>query len=180
MIEQDAGLPRVLSRVRIPGRIFPAVCIGMPHKSGERIRPFGKQWVEILDFYHASQPLAAVAEAIWPRDAFTQIAWLDGARHRLRHEGGTILEEVWQALPPLSAAIKATVAKEQANSRLPGLPAYRAQELPIGSGISKVRVKRCRNSARVVAGCGGMKQTPRPLPPYGLLGAGQNSGSDLH
>lgn len=103
------------------------------------LRVAGKTWVEILDFYHASQHLWAVAEAIWPDEKPTQTQWAHTVLHRLRHEGGKILDTVWNALPPLTAATATRVAKEQAYfayhaGRL-DYPRYRAMGFPIGSGI---------------------------------------------
>jgi len=108
-------------------------------ESAAYLRVAGKTWVEILDFYHASQHIWAVAKAVWPQDGGAQHAWVDDVLHRLRHEGGGILEAVWKALPPLSAAAQEQVVAEQAyfayhHTRL-DYPRYRAQGFPIGSGI---------------------------------------------
>ena len=108
-------------------------------ESAAHLQVAGKTWVEILDFYHASQHIWAVAKAVWPQDDALQYAWVDDVLHRLRHEGGEILDEVWKALPPLPAAAQEQVVREQAyfayhHHRLQ-YPQYRAQGFPIGSGI---------------------------------------------
>lgn len=108
-------------------------------QSAEHLRVAGKTWVEILDFYHASQHIWAVAKAAWPQDDTAQHAWVDDVLHQLRHGGGGILEAVWKALPPLSAAAQKIVAGEQAyfafhRDRL-DYPRYRSVGFPIGSGI---------------------------------------------
>ena len=112
---------------------------GIWEESAAHLRIAGKTWVEILDFYHASQPIWAVAKAVWSQDDAAQHAWVDKVLHRLRHEGGGILDDVWKALPPLSAAVQEQVSGEQAyftshQTRL-DYPRYWAEGLPIGSGI---------------------------------------------
>ena len=108
-------------------------------QGAEHLRVAGKAWVEILDFYHASQHIWAAADAIWPQDAPTRQGWAEDVLHRLRHEGGAVLDSVWNALPPLSAAAQQEVATQQAyfavhRDRL-DYPRYRSAGLPIGSGI---------------------------------------------
>ncbi len=108
-------------------------------QTAEHLRVPGKTWIEILDFYHASQHMWSVAKAVWPQDEGAQRALVDDVLHRLRHEGGGILDAVWGALPPLSPAAQETVTAEQAyfafhRDRL-DYPRYRAAGFPIGSGI---------------------------------------------
>lgn len=43
---------------------------------------------QILDFWHASEYLGAVAEAIFPRDKAKREEWLDDRLHRLKHKSG--------------------------------------------------------------------------------------------
>ncbi len=107
--------------------------------SAKYLRVAGKTWVEILDFYHASQHIWAVAHAVWPDDAAIRTDWAEKLLHRLRHEGGAVLDAVWKALPPLSAAAQDTVTGEQAyfafhQDRL-DYPRYLLAGFPIGSGI---------------------------------------------
>ncbi len=64
---------------------------------------------------------------------------VDDVLHRLLREGGGILDDVWKALPPLSAAAQEQASGEQAyftyhQTRL-DYPRYWAEGLPIGSGI---------------------------------------------
>lgn len=108
-------------------------------QSAEHLRVAGKTWVEILDFYHASQHIWTVAKAVWPQDDGAQHAWVDDVLHQLRHDGGGSLDAVWKALPPLSAAAQTIVSGEQAyfafhHNRL-DYPRYRSAGFPIGSGI---------------------------------------------
>jgi hypothetical protein len=95
--------------------------------------------MEILDFYHASQPIWAAAKAVWPHDEAAQTTRAETVLHRLRHEGGGILEVVWHALPPLTAAAQEVVTAERAyfafhRDRL-DYPRYRSAGYPMGSGI---------------------------------------------
>lgn len=83
---------------------------------------------------------------VWPQDAATQMVWVADVLHRLRQEGGEILDEVWHALPPpLSAAAQGEVVGERAyfayHHALLDYPRYRAQRFPIGSGISESACK---------------------------------------
>ena len=108
-------------------------------QSATHLRVAGKTWVEILDFYHASQHIWTVAHAVWPQDETVRTVWAEDVLHRLRHEGGTVLDAVWKALPPLSAAAQKTVTSEKAyfafhHDRL-DYPRYRRAGFPIGSGI---------------------------------------------
>lgn len=43
---------------------------------------------QILDFWHASEYLGGVAEAIFPRDKAQREEWLDDRLHRLKHKSG--------------------------------------------------------------------------------------------
>jgi len=95
--------------------------------------------LEILDFYHASQHIWAVADAVWSHETTARTDWAEDVLHRLRHEGGGILDAVWKALPPLPAAVEKIVAGEQAyfafhHDRL-DYPRYRLAGFPSGSGI---------------------------------------------
>jgi hypothetical protein len=94
----------------LPGVYAHALPAGLKDSSGRQIVPIadgahwirepsaaclrvaGKTWVEILDFYHASQHLWTVAQAVWPHEEAVQTTWAETVLHRLRHEGGGILE----------------------------------------------------------------------------------------
>ncbi len=108
-------------------------------QSAAHLRVAGKTWLEILDFYHASQHIWAVANAVWPHEVAARAKWAEDVLHRLRHEGGVVLDAVWKALPPLTAAAQKVVTGEQAyfmfhHDRL-DYPRYRLAGFPIGSGI---------------------------------------------
>lgn len=44
---------------------------------------------QILDFWHVTEYLAKVAEAVFPRDKAARAEWLDDRCHRLKHKQGT-------------------------------------------------------------------------------------------
>lgn len=140
------------------------------------LRLAGKTVVAILDFYHASQHIWAVAEAVWP-DKSTREAWAEAVLHRLRHEGGAILDEVWNTLPPLTAAAAETVGKERAYfayhaSRL-DYPRYRSQGWPIGSGIIE---SACKTVLKQRESGGGMRWTEAGAQAIATLRAVHRSG----
>lgn len=43
---------------------------------------------QILDFWHVTEYLAKVAEAVFPRDKVARVEWLDDRCHRLKHKRG--------------------------------------------------------------------------------------------
>lgn len=146
-------------------------------QSVEHLRVAGKTWVEILDFYHASQHIWAVAKTVWPEDDATQHAWVNDVLHRLRHEGGGILDEVWNALPPVPAATADQVAGEQAyfayhRHRL-DYPSYQAQGFPIGSGIIE---SACKSVLKQRESGSGMRWTESGAQAIATLRALQRSG----
>lgn len=83
---------RVADEVAHVKRLHPvARYIGLSDGAGDHW-PFLEAHTEIqtLDFYHASEYLAAAAKAIYPRaaEAELQQAWLEGQCHRLKHREG--------------------------------------------------------------------------------------------
>ncbi len=114
---------------------------GIWEDGATHLRSPGREWTEMLDFYHASQHLWDVAGAVWPRDSAAAFVWAEDARHRLRHAGGEVLPSRWDGLPPLPAATQEIVDKETAYFRYHAdrldYPRYRARGLPIRSGRVK-------------------------------------------
>ncbi len=49
----------------------------------------GPHWI-----WEESQHICLVTKAVWPQDDTVQHVWVDDVWHRLRHEGGGILEAV--------------------------------------------------------------------------------------
>lgn len=98
--------------------------------------------VRILDFAHAAQRLSAVAEAVWG-DGEPAASWAAGQRQQLRDgEPAAVLAAI-QALPVATSTDPALAIQVQAEvlgylaPRLDQLQyaTFRAQRLPIGSGI---------------------------------------------
>ena len=103
------------------------------------LRPPNKMWVEILDFYHAMEPVAIVAGAVWPHDPDAARAWRDNAAHHLKPEGAEGLTIAWSQLPPVPAAVQEVVDHERQyfayhQDRI-NYPAFHRLGLPIGSGM---------------------------------------------
>ncbi len=105
----------------------------------------------ILDFWHASQHVAALARALHPTDdeSFQKLhaSWC----HQLKHEGGAALLTAWEQLD-LSRQNAAAVAsyREQANYVRSNLhrmdyPTYVARGWQIGSGPVESACKRVVN-----------------------------------
>lgn len=146
-------------------------------QSATHLRIPGKTWVEILDFYHASQHIWAVANAVWPQNVAARTQWAEEVLHRLRHEGGAILDAVWEALPPLTAAAQKVVTGEQAyftfhHDRL-DYPRYRLAGFPIGSGIIE---SACKTVLKQRASGSGMRWVEAGAQAIATLRALQRSG----
>jgi len=106
---------------------------------------------QILDFYHASEYLADVAKAVFPRDKAQREQWLTDACHNLKHKrgaAGRLLKEM-QALSKGEQRMSAEVRKKLAaaityfrnHKHQMNYPKYRAQDLPIGSGVTEAACK---------------------------------------
>jgi hypothetical protein len=68
---------------------------------------FGRVEAVILDFYHASEYLAALGHALHPRDEAVRANWLESWCKRLKHEGGAIVLEDLRSL-----AVRGRAARE--------------------------------------------------------------------
>lgn len=106
--------------------------------------------VQILDFYHASGYLKAVAAAMHPDDAGQQRQWLDEHCHQLKHEPGgaqQLYEQIaaLQSDPSWSSTIadnlSAAVTYFDNHRHQMDYAAYRAQHYPIGSGVTEAACK---------------------------------------
>ncbi len=99
------------------------------------------QRVEILDFYHACQHLARVAQAMHPKDAEAATVWLTEQRYELRHIGPWRLLRELEAWIPHgrgSGAARKVRAAElgyfERNKERMYYPDYARRGFPIGSG----------------------------------------------
>jgi hypothetical protein len=93
--------------------------------------------VRILDFPHAAQRLAPIAQAIWGAAADTASAWVSERTKQLKEEGpAALLAEIEALLPahPEAEGLAEHLGYLQRREGQMQYPAYRAQGLPIGSG----------------------------------------------
>jgi hypothetical protein len=97
--------------------------------------------VEILDFYHACQHLARVAQAMHPENPEAAEAWLTQQRHELRHVGPWRLLRELDAWTPQGrgSRVAGKVREEERgyfarNRERMHYPAYARRGFPIGTG----------------------------------------------
>jgi hypothetical protein len=99
---------------------------------------FGRVEAVILDFYHASEYLAALGHALHPNDEAARASWLGTWCHRLKHEGGAAVLEDLRVLPVRGKAARealADVVRYFGNQvHRMDYPSYRAKGWAIGSG----------------------------------------------
>ena len=105
---------------------------------------------QLLDFYHASQHLWTLGEALHSKDEVARREWVEARRHRLRHsQAGAVLAEI-AALPRRRGALGKIIRREQNNfAGHAGRMNYQAlarRGWPIGSGAveSGCRTRQCR------------------------------------
>ena len=105
---------------------------------------------QLLDFYHASQHVWALGEALLPRDETARRAWVEKQLHRLRHgKEKRVLRQI-AALARLGGERGKTLRREQnyfaGQARRMPYGAVARRGWPIGSGAveSACRQKQCR------------------------------------
>ena len=106
-------------------------------------------WTRIVDFYHACEYLAKLAQALF-RDVRAAHAWLKRMRHWLKHEGNAVFHILHSAAKHRSQRAL-SAAKEEAYQKAYNYlsthqgwmdyRAYRRQCLPIGSGVTEAACK---------------------------------------
>jgi hypothetical protein len=89
---------------------------------------------QIVDWYHASQHLSALALERFPHDAQQAQAWAEQLKHFLWHG------ECWQVIAQAQTAKLSPAYFEEHQHRM-AYPAFRAQGFPIGSGTTESGVK---------------------------------------
>lgn len=126
--------------------------------------------VEILDFYHACQHLAKVAQAMHPGDPAAAAAWLETQRHELRHIGPwRLLQELeeWKPKGKGSKTARKVRAEEsgyfERNQERMRYPSYVRQGLPIGSGAVEGACKHLITARFKQAGMRWNRATAEPL-----------------
>ncbi len=106
---------------------------------------------QILDYYHASGYLGAVAKALFPGEISKQKQWLVAACHMLKHEKDAaetlykkmcVLEKGTEKLPKETRqGLSKAVTYFKNHKRQMDYPAYRSQNYPIGSGVIEAACK---------------------------------------
>ena len=118
---------------------------------------------QVLDFYHASGYLGAVAVALYPKDLTAQQQWLDETCHQLKHDAGSAAQ-LYQQMRELSDSqahpktiqdnLTATVTYFQNHLHQMNYAVYRSQHYPIGSGVTEAA---CKTVIKQRLCCSGMR-----------------------
>jgi hypothetical protein len=118
---------------------------------------------QVLDFYHASGYLGAVAVALYPKDLTAQQQWLDETCHQLKHDSGSALQ-LYQQMRELSQSqvypqtiqenLTAAVTYFQNHLHQMNYAFYRSQHYPIGSGVTEAA---CKTVIKQRLCCSGMR-----------------------
>jgi len=105
---------------------------------------------QILDFYHASGYLGAVATSLYPQQLAEQKEWLEQSCHLLKHEVGTAqkLYDQMQKLivekqldKTLKEDLQASITYYKNHRQQMHYAQYRQQHYPIGSGVTEAACK---------------------------------------
>jgi hypothetical protein len=109
-----------------------------------------KQAHQLLDFYHASQHLWSLGEALHPKDEPARRGWVEARLHRLRHgKEPAVLREL-AALPRRRGAVGKVIQREQhyfaAHAQRMHYQTFADRGWPIGSGTAEsgCRSRQCR------------------------------------
>jgi hypothetical protein len=126
------------------------------HQARCQLRRDGVLLVEILDFYHAAEHLARVAQAVFGAGSLRASDWLDRQCHALRHAGPTPVRRALAKLAPPTAAAAAVVRTTglyfRTHAHRMNYPAFRARHFPIGSGAIESSAKNLIQARQVQAG----------------------------
>jgi hypothetical protein len=126
--------------------------------------------VEILDFYHACQHLARVAQAMHPGDPKAAATWLAEQRHDLRHLGPWRLLRELDAWKPQGRGSRAARKVREAergyferNRERMHYPEYARRGFPIGTGAVEGACKHLVTARFKQAGMRWGIETAEPL-----------------
>ena len=107
---------------------------------------------QVLDFYHATEYLADVAKAAFPRNKAARERWLNDACHDLKHKQGAAtrllkeMQELSEREQRLSKEVRtkfeAAITYFTNHKHQMSYAKYRARHLPIGSGVTEAACKR--------------------------------------
>ena len=117
----------------------------------------------MLDFYHASGYLGAVAVALYPKDLPQQQQWLNQQCHHLKHDPGAATQLYAQMLElsrsqthskPIQANLTAAVTYFHNHLHQMNYALYRERHYPIGSGVTEAA---CKTVIKQRLCCSGMR-----------------------
>jgi hypothetical protein len=122
---------------------------------------------QILDFYHASGYLGAVAAVLYPDDPIEQQQWLSENCHKLKHHPGAAAE-LYELMIPLTRKrgvptllkdnLRAAITYFKNHQHQMHYAEYRAKHYPIGSGVTEAA---CKTLVKQRLCCSGMRWTER-------------------
>lgn len=118
---------------------------------------------QVLDFYHASGYLGAVAVALYPKDLTQQKQWLNQKCHQLKHDPGAATQ-LYQQMLELSHSqahlktiqenLSAAVTYFHNHLHQMNYALYRDKHYPIGSGVTEAA---CKTVIKQRLCCSGMR-----------------------
>jgi len=118
---------------------------------------------QVLDFYHASGYLGAVAVALYPKDLTQQQQWLNQTCHQLKHDSGSAAQ-LYEQMRELSQSqehpqtvqdnLSAAVTYFQNHLHQMNYAFYRSQHYPIGCGVTEAA---CKTVIKQRLCCSGMR-----------------------
>lgn len=122
--------------------------------------------IQVLDFWHAAQYLADVAQAVFPRAAAERENWLENRCHDLKHYPGAadrLIQEMEETLPrhcPKAARepMQNAAAHFRRHRHQMDYADYRIDRLPIGSGVTEAA---CKTLVKHRLGASGMRWKER-------------------
>ena len=102
--------------------------------------------VQIVDLYHARQPLWDVARKLYPNDGLSQKAWMKIHQKRLLDKGKiekllAALRSIRSADPEVLEKLRIEADYFQSNTERMRYPKFRRQHLFIGSGVIEAGCK---------------------------------------
>ena len=118
---------------------------------------------QVLDFYHATGYLGAVAMALHPKDLTQQRQWLDQSCHALKHDHGAATQ-LYQQMLALSQSqqhpkviqdnLAAAVTYFHNHIHQMNYAVWREKHYPIGSGVTEAA---CKTVIKQRLCCSGMR-----------------------
>jgi hypothetical protein len=118
---------------------------------------------QVLDFYHASGYLGAMAEAMYPKNKGKQKEWLTKNCHKLKHEegaAGDLLNQMKQLKSEKSHSqnitekLQAAITYYENHQHQMNYSQYREKKYPIGSGVTEAA---CKTLVKQRLCCSGMR-----------------------